>query len=195
MNNMEAQQKASAFDVMNGTESQGAINRSWRKGDLFLRGLALILTLSGAIVLGVNKQTKLVPVKILDSLPALNVPAEAKWHYLSAFVYFVVTNAIACSYAALSMLLSLSGKKGFVPIIMIIDLLMVALLFSSNGASTAIGVMGYEGNSHVRWNKVCDVFDKFCNQTAVAVALSLLGSTVFLLLVVLAALHLNKNSK
>jgi len=53
--------------------------------DLLLRVLALVLTLAAAIVLGVDKQTKVVPIKIVDTLPAINLPVSAKWHYLSAF--------------------------------------------------------------------------------------------------------------
>jgi hypothetical protein len=44
-----------------------------------------VLTLAAAIVLGVDKQTKVVPIKIVDTLPAINLPVSAKWHYLSAF--------------------------------------------------------------------------------------------------------------
>lgn len=54
--------------------------------EIVLRILALVLTLAAAVVLGVNKQTKVVPVKVVDSLPPLNVPVPAKWHYMSAFV-------------------------------------------------------------------------------------------------------------
>ncbi|KAE9602012.1 hypothetical protein Lal_00041035 [Lupinus albus] len=151
--------------------------------DLLLRVLALILTLVATIVLGVDKQTKLVSVQIVDTLPPLKVHATAQWHYLSAFVYFVVANAIACAYAAMSILLS--KVKGLGTMISIVDALMVALLFSCNGATTAVGVIGYQGNSHLRWNKVCNVFGKFCNQVAVSIVLSLLGSIVFLLLLVL----------
>lgn len=70
-------------------------------------------------------------------------------------------------------------------LITILDTFMVALLFSGNGAAAATGLLGYNGNSHVRWNKVCDVFDKFCHQVAASILLSLLGSIAFLLLIVI----------
>ncbi|KAL6982393.1 hypothetical protein U1Q18_046427, partial [Sarracenia purpurea var. burkii] len=54
--------------------------------ELVLRVLALALTLAAAIVLGVDKQTKVVPVAILPTLPPLNVPLTANWVHLSAFV-------------------------------------------------------------------------------------------------------------
>ncbi|XWS53669.1 hypothetical protein CRYUN_Cryun10bG0020400 [Craigia yunnanensis] len=158
--------------------------------DLILRVLALLLTLAAAIVLWVDKQTKIVPIPITPTLPSIDVAAQAKWHYLSAFVYSMVSNIIACSYAAISVLIVLgtrNGKTGFVQIIFVLDLLVVALLFSANGAALAIGVIGYKGNSHVQWNKVCNVFDRFCDLVAVSIALSLVGSIAFVALVALAA--------
>ena len=51
-----------------------------------LRVLALVLTLSAAVILGVNKQNKVVAFEIVDTLPPIRIPVTAKWHYLSAFV-------------------------------------------------------------------------------------------------------------
>ncbi|CAI9779779.1 unnamed protein product [Fraxinus pennsylvanica] len=113
---------------------------------------------------------------------------------MSAFVYFVVANAIACSYAAISLILTLVGNKGLTMVIIIFDLVMVALLHSSGGAALAVGLLGYEGNSRVQWKKVCGVFGKFCNQAAIGIGLSLFGAALFFLLVVLAALHHKKKN-
>ena len=111
--------------------------------------------------------------------------------------YFVASNAIACSYAALSILLLFTSKGEnniFPKMIIILDTLMVALVFSSNGAATAIALMGYKGNSHVQWKEVCSVFGKFCDHGAVAIGLSQLGALAFLLLVLMSALSSNKRS-
>ncbi|KAJ8565972.1 hypothetical protein K7X08_008548 [Anisodus acutangulus] len=83
---------------MNGKEVVGVTNKqSIRWTDIGLRFLAFVLTLVAAIVLGVDKQTELVQVQLVPTLPPINVPASAKWHHSSAFVYFVVVNAIALS--------------------------------------------------------------------------------------------------
>lgn len=58
-------------------------------GDLGLRVLAFLLTLVAAIILGVDKQTKVVPLKLVPTLPPVDVPVSAKWQYLSAFVYVI----------------------------------------------------------------------------------------------------------
>ncbi|XVE65668.1 hypothetical protein DITRI_Ditri08aG0018500 [Diplodiscus trichospermus] len=163
--------------------------------DLILRVLALLLTLAAVIVLGLSRQTKVIPIQITPALPPLNVAAQAKWRYLSAFVYSMVANIIACSYAAISTLVVLGTRNaitGLAQTIIVLDLLVVALLFSANGAALAIGLMGYKGNSHVQWNKVCNVFDKFCDQVAVSVVLSLVGAVAFVALVAVAALTFHK---
>ncbi|XP_065863573.1 CASP-like protein 1E1 [Euphorbia lathyris] len=190
---MDSQTKGSFGGVERKSEMEGGSGRGSKLGFMSLRVLGMVLTLTAAITLGVNKQTKVVPIKLVESLPPLYVPVVAKSHYLSAFMFFVVTNAIASAYAAISLVISIAGKKNMAIIITMLDLLMVALLFSSNGAAAAIGLMGYQGNSHVRWNKVCNVFGKFCHQVAASLVISLLGSIVFFLLVLLSALRLHSN--
>jgi hypothetical protein len=54
--------------------------------EFVLRLLAFILTIAAAIVIGLDKQSKVVPIKLVDSLPPLNIAVYAKWHYLSSFV-------------------------------------------------------------------------------------------------------------
>ncbi|KAK9052811.1 hypothetical protein SSX86_029441 [Deinandra increscens subsp. villosa] len=181
---MEMQYK----EGINGETSNGG-KRRLRRTDLAVRVLALVLTLAAAVVLGVNKQTTTVTVTIVPSLPPVNLPVTAKWLHMSAFVYFVIANAIACSYTALSLILTLATKGGTKKVsvmVTILDLVVVALLFSAIGASGAVGLIGYQGNSHVQWEKVCNVFDKFCHQVAAAMALSFIGSIAYLLLIELA---------
>ena len=75
---------------MNGMEGSLGSNKGVKQPngicDLVLRFLAFALTLVAAIVLGLDKQTKVVPIKLSEALPPLYVPVTAKWQYLSAFV-------------------------------------------------------------------------------------------------------------
>ncbi|KAL4592941.1 hypothetical protein LXL04_005949 [Taraxacum kok-saghyz] len=175
------------------------VNRksSFKGKKLILRFLALTLTLIAAVVLGVDKETKTVGLTLVTTLPPVPVPVTAKWKYLSAFVYFVVANAISCVYAAMSLILILTSRNASKLVsmtIFILDLAMVALLFSAIGATGSVGLIGYQGNSHVQWDKVCNVFDKFCHQVAIAAFMSFAGSITFLLLIVFTALSLHKKS-
>lgn len=109
----------------------------------------------------------------------------------------MVVNSIACVYAAISVLLILvsgGGKKGIATMIGVFDLAVVALLFSGIGAALATGVIGLEGNSHVQWHKVCNVFGRFCRQGAVALGLSGVAALVFFFSVLFSTIlnHLKK---
>ncbi|XP_054805638.1 CASP-like protein 1E1 [Prosopis cineraria] len=162
--------------------------------DLLLRVLGLVFSLVAAVLVGIDKQTKLVDLKISDAL-TINLPVPAKYHYVSAFVYFVVANAIACGYAGVSAVVggvaSRGGRRsrGLEAVMRVMDSVMVGLLFSACGGAIAVGVIGFQGNSHLQWHKVCNVFSRFCHQVAAASLLSLLSSLTFLLLLLLPALR------
>ncbi|EPS73269.1 hypothetical protein M569_01487, partial [Genlisea aurea] len=73
----------------NGGSSGGPAKANKRNIDgwgFILRLLAFAFTLSAAVVLGVATETTTVKIPLLSSLPPINVPVTAKWHYLSAFV-------------------------------------------------------------------------------------------------------------
>lgn len=89
----EREEKAAQVAGMDGAENRelkevkvGNRGRGRSSYDLILRVLALVLTLVAAILLGVDKQTKVVPIKLVSTLPTLHVPVTARWHHLSAFV-------------------------------------------------------------------------------------------------------------
>ncbi|KAH7838013.1 hypothetical protein Vadar_020998 [Vaccinium darrowii] len=180
------------------TSGGGGDRRGMRSSlELVLRVVVMGFTLVAAVVGGVNKETEVVAVTIVDTLPPLHLPVTAKRYYMSAFVYFVVANAIACFYAAISLVvLSFTTKKttqnNVTLALLILDLIIMALLFSANGAAAAVGLIGLHGNSHVNWNKVCNVVEAFCRHSTTAFVVSMLGSFVFLWLVLLGTLNLHK---
>ncbi|OVA04362.1 Uncharacterized protein family UPF0497 [Macleaya cordata] len=199
--NMEGTTTTTTTTTEQGRSTTSGVKVANRKtvscSDFILRILALATTMIAVIVMAVAKETKTVPVAILPNLPPINVDARAKWQYLSAFVFFMVVNIIACIYAAISLILSIGNRfrsKVLDLMVIILDLIMVALLFSGNGAAAAIGVLAYKGNSHTQWKKVCNVFGGFCRHAAASSALSLIGSLMFILLLVLATSRLNKRS-
>ncbi|XP_057546252.1 CASP-like protein 1E2 [Amaranthus tricolor] len=167
--------------------------------EILLRGLAVLLTLIAAILLAVDKQTEIIPVQISADLPTFNVPVTAKSSYVSAFVYFVVANSIACGLGALTLAIALANKGGGRAfsasrlMIILVDLLMVALLFSGIGAAGAVGLIGFKGNSHLRWNKVCHIYGTFCHKVMASLGVSILGGIAFLILLFLTLLKLSKN--
>ncbi|GMY27655.1 CASP-like protein 1E2 [Fagus crenata] len=167
---MESQNKASIGGIESTEKEMKVANQRIAKSrDLFVRLLAFVLTLVAAVIFVLDKQTKVVPIQLTESLPPINVSVSAKWHYLSAFV---------------------GESKMLHKMIIILDTLMVALLFSGNGAASAVALVGLKGNYHVQWKEVCSVFGKFCDQAAAAIVVSQLGSLAFLLLVIMSNLSL-----
>ncbi|KAK8693857.1 hypothetical protein V6N13_071424 [Hibiscus sabdariffa] len=144
------------------------------------------IALVAAILTAVDKETNTIPISI-----TLHVSVTAKWHYMSASVYFLISNAIVFSYAAASM--AVRDKTGTV--LMVLDMTIMGLLLSVNGAEIAVGVIGQYGNSHVQWRRVCDMFGGFCHQMTAAIILSLVASLVFFWLVAQAILNLHKQSR
>jgi len=171
--------------------------------DLILRLLAIGATLAAAIVMGTNKQTVTMAVAVgPNGLPILG-RLHAKYHYSPAFIFFVVANAVACGYTALSLILSVTGKlaarSGAYPSasafhLAVADLVMVALVSAGSSAAAAIAYVGYKGNSHTRWAKICGEFDRFCHHTAGAVVVSFVGVIIFMILTVMSVYSLYKRT-
>ncbi|KAI3886326.1 hypothetical protein MKW92_016744 [Papaver armeniacum] len=175
--------------------SNMANKRSVATSEYILRFLAFAATLVAVIVMAVSKQTKSVSVTLLPDLPPISVEAHAKWQYMSANVFFMVVNIAACVYSALSLILAIGnrfGSKGLDLGVIILDLIILSLLFAANGAAAAVGVLGYYGNSHTRWKKVCNIFDSYCRYAAASIILSLVAALMFVLLLGLAASKLHK---
>ncbi|KAF9621796.1 hypothetical protein IFM89_028234 [Coptis chinensis] len=201
---METSSFKPIMDVTQGTESQQGTGvkvanpRTVRSSDFLLRFLALIITLVAITVMAVSKQTKTVPVTVIPSLPPINVEVTAKWQYMPAFVFFMVTNIIACVYATISLVISIANRDGSSAmrlLLIVLDLMIMALLFSATGAAAGVGLIAFHGNSHVRWNKVCNVFGTNCRHVAASVVVSGIGAVVFFLLIVLNTVHLHKRSR
>ncbi|KAL3359330.1 hypothetical protein AABB24_016078 [Solanum stoloniferum] len=171
-----------------------------RRYEMILRIMGLIFTLVAAIVAGSNKDTESVAISLVDGLPPLHLTLTAKWSYMSSTVYFVAVNAIACAYAAISMaFIALIGGgrernwKGSI-LVVALDLTMLALLFSANGASASIGLIALNGNSHTQWHKVCYAFKRYCIQGGAALVISMFGSFFFFCIVLLFTYNLHRTT-
>ncbi|KAK1319393.1 hypothetical protein QJS10_CPB04g00722 [Acorus calamus] len=144
-------------------------------------------------------EVKTVPITIVPTLPPLPVALAAKWHHLSAFTYFVVSHAITCVYLLFSLALLVvnraSNAKKLILILAIADVMMMELLFSGNSAAVAVELIGLHGNSHLRWNKVCNVFKGYCHQVGAASMVSLISSFLLLFMVILTMVNLHRECK
>eukprot|EP00253_Pinus_taeda_P016255 PITA_16255 len=149
---MASQVKAAYSETENksGGDDAQRVNSSFFVVDLIFRLLAIGSTFSAAIVMATNKQMVMLPIV---------GPWPAKYQYSPAFVFFVVANAVACCYTLISFILSVTGKfasstqSAF--LLSVSDLVMVALVSAGVSAAAAIAYVGYKGNSHTQWGKLC----------------------------------------
>ena len=60
---------------------------------------------------------------------------------------------------------------------------MLAIVASAAGTAGGIAYVGFRGNSHTRWTKICNIYDKFCQHSAGAILVSLFAAIVLILLI------------
>ncbi|KAF5181986.1 Casp-like protein, partial [Thalictrum thalictroides] len=72
--------------------------------------------------------------------------------------------------------------------------LMVGIVVSATGTAGGVAYTGLKGNSHARWGKICNVYDKFCRHVGISLALSLFASVLLVVLVMLSTYTLYRRS-
>lgn len=157
--------------------------------DFVLRLLAIAATVSAAIAMGTTDET----------LPFLTqfFQFEAKFNNLSAFIYFVIANAIVGGYLLLSLPISILNivrpRAAALRVILILfDTVMVAVGTSGAAAAVAIVYVARKGNTSTNWFAICQRFNSFCDQAIGALTASFAGVVFLILLVLLSALTLSR---
>ncbi|XP_077253271.1 CASP-like protein 1B2 [Tasmannia lanceolata] len=161
-----------------------------------LRLLALFATVSATLVMALNKQSITMVVALVGSTPITGT-LTAKFQHTPAFVFFVTANAIASFHNLLMLVLGLVRKKfdfkGLELLATLTDMMMVALVSAAAAAASAMAELGKNGNSHAKWNKICDNFGSYCDHGAGALIASFLGVALLMSLTALSITTLYKN--
>ncbi|KAM3284555.1 CASP-like protein 1B1 [Capsicum chinense] len=158
-----------------------------------LRLLTFGATISATLVMALNKQEKTIVVATIGTTP-IQATLNAKFQHTPAFVFFVIANGL-CSLHNLLMLASCfigrkydyKGLRFYV--IGILDMVNVALVSSGASSAAFMGQLGKDGNSHARWNKICDKFQTFCSHGEGAIIASFIG---LLLMIITTAINIIK---
>ncbi|XP_050116991.1 CASP-like protein 1D1 [Malus sylvestris] len=156
--------------------------------DVALRFLVFAASLTSVLVMVTSKQTVF----------RGRFPVKAKFNHSPAFIYFVAALSVAGLYALLTTLASISVIwKPICPPKMLLhfaflDVLILGLVASATGTAGGVAYIGYKGNEHVMWQKVCSAFDKYCKHIAGSLATSLFASVLLVLLVWLSTFTLHK---
>ncbi|KAG2282922.1 hypothetical protein Bca52824_054142 [Brassica carinata] len=151
---------------------------------LGLRVLAFSATLSAAIVMGLNKETKTFVVGNVGNTP-VKATFTAKFQHTPAFVFFVVANAMVSFHNMLMIAVHLFGvKMEFTSFrllsVAILDMLNVTLISAAANAAAFISEVGKNGNKHARWDKICDRFATYCDHGAGALIAAFAGVVLML---------------
>ncbi|KAF4356067.1 hypothetical protein G4B88_015347 [Cannabis sativa] len=157
------------------------------KADVALRVLLFASTVAAIVVLVTSKQTVRAPL-----------PLSAKFNHSPAFIYFLVALSIAGLYSlvttlgSISVILKPEHSSKFLLYYAIFDVLILGLVASATGTAGGVAYVGLKGNDHVRWQKVCSTFDKFCQHLAGSLAVSLFASVLLVLLIWLSVFSIHK---
>ncbi|KAF3333685.1 CASP-like protein 1B1 [Carex littledalei] len=189
------------MEIENGTKSDLVLDSKFalikaklvKQLPLTLRWLALILTTTAAIGMGLNKQRKTAVVAIVGTKP-ISQTFTAEFQQTTAFVYFVVANALASFYNIMFVLLRtcFKGKENNLWI-HILDLLIMVIVATGAAAATSMAELGKNGNVHARWNPICDKFGAFCLHGGMALIASFVGALDLLLLSILSLVALHRS--
>nr|B6U361.1 RecName: Full=CASP-like protein 1D1; Short=ZmCASPL1D1 [Zea mays]ACG43794.1 plant integral membrane protein TIGR01569 containing protein [Zea mays] len=172
--------------------------RSLSGADLALRVLLFAVTLSGLVVLATAEQTVRVPV---PQIPGLVLSLPAKFKDSPALIYLLVALCVTCFYSLLSTaftslkLLFGSSPSRTLFLLVLFDVFYAAIMASATGSAGGVAWIGLKGNSHTNWNKICNIYGKFCRHIGSSVFLGLIASVVLVLLTILNAHSLYRRSR
>ncbi|WCJ24424.1 CASP-like protein 1B2 [Euphorbia peplus] len=187
-------------DVSSGGGGGGVeVIRSKSRGTRFyiylgLRIVAVIATATATIVMGLNKQTKSFVVATVGTTP-ITATLTAKFQHTPAFIFFVIANAMASFHnlvtIALQIFASKIDYKGLRTVTTaILDMMIVALISGGVNAAVFMAELGKKGNSHARWNPICDKFGSYCDHGGVAIISSFVGLVLMLIISTLSIIKL-----
>ncbi|KAH6782281.1 hypothetical protein C2S51_007574 [Perilla frutescens var. frutescens] len=164
---------------------------------VLLRALAFLSTLTATLIMVLNKQRKTFSVATIGTVP-LQVTLTAKFQHTPAFVFFVIANGNATLHNLLMLVLGFARSKfsfkGLTPLaIPLLDLMNVAIVSGGASAAVFMGQLGRDGNSHARWNKICDRFGSFCNRGGAAMIVSLVGLLLMTIICSISIIRLRKS--
>uniref|UniRef100_A0ACD5W305 Uncharacterized protein n=1 Tax=Avena sativa TaxID=4498 RepID=A0ACD5W305_AVESA len=166
-------------------------------GELVLRLLLFAVSLSALVVLVTAKQTEVVPVVLAPQL--VFAPVAAQFKDSPALIYLLVALCATTLYSLLTAGSSVKSRGSScakrVFVLILLDVVYAGIMASATGAAGAVAWVGLKGNDHTRWNKICNVYDKFCRHIGSATALGLVASILLVLLAGLNAYSLYRRSR
>ncbi|XP_076891747.1 CASP-like protein 1 [Bidens hawaiensis] len=167
------------------------------RADVTLRLFLFVFCFVSIVAMVTSKQTATIRVS-----PNTTIGVDAKFTHLASFTYFVAGYSTVGLYSIITGYLSYSSLKKHEPSstnqqlhFVLLDTLMLSISASATGAGGGVAYEALKGNPHVRWMKICHIFDTFCHHLASAGAVSLLASVTLLMLVWFSVSAIVRNSR
>ncbi|XP_050221303.1 CASP-like protein 1B1 [Mercurialis annua] len=161
---------------------------------LLLRVIAFSGTTAATVAMATNKQTKSFTVATIGTTP-IQASLTAKFQHTPAFVFFVIANGMASVHNLVMMALQIFAhkfdyKRLHHVTIAILDMLTVGLISGGVNAAVFMAELGKNGNSHAKWNQICDKFERYCSQGGAAIIASFIGLLFMLIITIISILKL-----
>ncbi|CAN1169408.1 CASP-like protein 1B2 [Linum perenne] len=175
-------------------DRSNSVNRRSRKWVVMLRVAAFLATAAATIVMSLNKETRTFVVGIVGTSP-VTASVTAKFSQTPANVFFVIANAMASNHNLVMIVSDLFGLdyKGLkLPLVPVLDMLNAVLLSAGVNSAGFMAQLAKNGNSHARWNKVCDKFEGYCNRGGIAILASYIGMVITIVITVISIVKLLK---
>jgi uncharacterized protein (TIGR01569 family) len=172
--------------------SGGGFRRCLAVIDFLLRVAAFGPTLAAAISTGTADERLSVFTQFFQF--------HARFDDFTAFIFFMVANAVAAGYLVLSLPFSAVGivrpkATGVRVFLLVCDVLIMSLLTAAGAAAAAIVYVAHWGSVRANWVPICMQFHGFCQRTSGAVVATFLAVLVLLVLILMAACSIRRRSR
>ncbi|XP_071700916.1 CASP-like protein 2B1 [Rutidosis leptorrhynchoides] len=175
------------------------VDRRVKVAELILRSLICGLSLVAALLVATDTQVQEI----------FTIQKKAKFTDMKAFVFLVVANGIAAAYSLVQVLRCVVSmvrgnflfNKPLTWLIFSGDQLIAYIVVAAIGAAAQSAVFSKVGEPELQWMKVCDMYEKFCNQVGKGIATSLIACASMVIVSSISAFSLfrlyggNKGSK
>ncbi|KAM5588908.1 CASP-like protein 2B1 [Rosa sericea] len=164
------------------------IDRRVRVAELVLRFLICGLGLAAALLVATDTQVKEI----------FMIKKKAKFTDMKALVFLVIANGIAAAYSLLQALRCVMSmvrgnvlfSKPLAWIIFSADQVMAYVAVAAVGAAAQSAALAKLGQSELQWMKICNMYDKFCNQVGEGIASAVLVGLSAILISCISAFNL-----
>ncbi|CAO2823579.1 unnamed protein product [Amaranthus hypochondriacus] len=174
--------------VHHGSCTAKVVEKRVKIAELVLRVLIFGLSVLAASLIGFDTEVKVI----------FSITKKAKFTDMKALVFLVIANGIAAAYSLVQAVRCIVGMiRGSVlfskPLAWAIfsgDQVMAYLTLAAVAAAMQSSVIGKFGQTELQWMKTCGFYEKFCNQIAEGIAISVAVSLCTVLLSCISAYSL-----